>query len=293
LKNSALALLALFVSAIPALSQTANATLNGVVRDASGAIVPNVRISTRNVQTNVIRQTVSNSEGRYAVSDLVPGNYTISASYEGFKRLERGGIALRVGDRVSIDLNLELGAQSEQVSVTAEVPLLRVDDAQTGLVIDNRRIQELPQYNRNPLAFAQLTPNVNGTSDQGGYSGDFRINGGRTAQAEYVIDGIPVTTGYRHDVPPSVPSMEAISEFKVITNGLSAEYGRLSGGLVTLVTRAGTNAYHGSLYEFFRNDKLNANDWNSNRFGRAKGVFHDNVFGGTFGGPVRIPKLYT
>jgi len=292
MKTSLLTLLALFVSAIPALAQTANAMLNGLVRDSSGAIVPNVPVSVRNDQTNVTRQTVSNSEGRYVVSDLVPGMYTITASYLGFKRLERSGIALRVGDRVSIDLNLEVGAQTEQVSVTAMAPLLRVDDAQTGLVIDNRRIQELPQYNRNPLAFAQLTPNVNGTSDQGGYSGDFRINGGRTAQAEYVIDGIPVTTGYRHDVPPSVPSMEAIGEFKVITNGLSAEYGRLSGGVVTLVTRAGTNAYHGSLYEFFRNDKLNANDWNSNRFGRAKGVFHDNVFGGTFGGAVRIPKLY-
>jgi hypothetical protein len=160
-------------------------------------------------------------------------------------------------------------------------------------VIDNRRISELPQYNRNALAFALITPNVNNvTSENASHDADFRINGGRTAQAEYFVDGVPVTTGYRHDVPPSVPSMEAVGEFKVLTNGLSAEYGRLSGGAVTLVTRSGTNEFHGSGYEYFKNDKINANDWNSNRFQRAKGVFHDNVFGGTFGGPVTIPKVY-
>jgi hypothetical protein len=187
---------------------------------------------------------------------------------------------------------MEVGAQSDRVSVTAEIPLLRTEDVQTGLVIDNRRIQELPQYNRNALAFATLTPNVNGTSDQAGHDADLRINGGRTAQMEYFIDGQPVTTGYRHDVPPSVPSMEAVGEFKVLTNGLSAEYGRLSGGAVVLVTRSGTNEFHGSAYDYFKNDKLNANDWYSNRLRRKKGVFHENVFGGTIGGPIRIPKLY-
>ena len=288
---SRLTLLVAFTATAVA-AQTSNATLNGQVRDTSGAVIPSAVITVRNEGTNVARTTQSNAEGRYFLPDLIPGTYSLSASYSGFKSAEQTGIALRVGDRVSLDIVLEVGAQSERVSVIAEVPLLRTDDAETGLVIDNRRIQDLPQYNRNALAFATLTPNVNGSSDQGSYGSDFRINGGRTAQVEYVIDGIPVTTGYRHDVPPSVPSMEAISEFKVITNGLSAEYGRLSGGLVTLITRSGSNQFHGSAYEFFRNDKLNANDWNSNRFGRPKGVFHDNVFGGTFGGPVAIPKLY-
>ncbi len=137
-----------------------------------------------------------------------------------------------------------------------------------------------------------LAPNVNGSSGQGNYGSDFRINGGRTNQTEYILDGQPITTGYLHNVPPSVPSKEAVAEFKVLTNGLSAEYGRLSGGAVILATRSGTNEFHGSAYEFFKNDKLNANDWNSNRFGQPKGVFHDNVYGFTFGGPVLIPKLY-
>ena len=159
------------------------------------------------------------------------------------------------------------------------------------MVIDNRRIQQLPAYDRNALAFATLTANVNGTSSQEGHNTDFRINGGRSAQAEYFIDGIPVTTGYQHNVPTSVPSMEAVGEFNVVTNGLSAEYGRLSGGAVVLVTRSGTNQFHGSGYEYFRNNVLNANDWNSNRYGVPIGVFHDNVFGGTIGGPVVVPTL--
>lgn len=281
------------ISAATLAAQSGQASLGGQVKDSSGGAIPGATVSVRNSSTNVVRSTVSNAEGYYSLSGLLPGTYTLRAEYSGFKTLQRDGVVLRVGDRVNIDVPLEVGQQAESVSVTAEVPLLRTEDVQTGLVIDNRRIQELPQYNRNALAFALLTPNVNNvTSEQAGHDNDLRINGGRTSQAEYIIDGVPVTTGYRHDIPPSVPSREAIAEFKVLTNGLSAEYGRLSGGAVTLVTQSGTNRFHGSAYEFFRNDKLNANDWNSNRFGRKKGVFHDNVFGGTIGGPVRLPKIY-
>ena len=289
-------LLALLVclSLVPlACGQAGSATISGKVTDATGAVIPNATISARNNDTNVLRRTQSNAEGLYTIPNLIPGNYTLSVQFQGMKNVERPGIALRVGDRVAIDISMEVGSQTERVTVTGEAPLLRVEDVQAGLVIDNRRISELPQYNRNALAFALLTPNVNNvTSENEGHDADFRINGGRTAQAEYYIDGIPITTGYRHDIPPVVPSMEAVGEFKVVTNGLSAEYGRLSGGAVTLATRSGTNEFHGSLYEYFKNDKLNANDWNSNRFGRPKGVFHDNVFGFAVGGPVWIPKVY-
>ncbi|MCC6367168.1 MAG: carboxypeptidase regulatory-like domain-containing protein [Bryobacterales bacterium] len=273
-------------------AQTSSASVGGQVKDTSGAVIPNAVISVVNTETNVARGATANAEGIYVITNLIPGSYKLSATFEGFKNLNQGPFTLRVGDRVTLDLTMEVGAQTERISVTAEVPLLRTEDAQTGQVIDNRRIQQLPQYNRNALAFAALTANVNGASDQMSRGSDFRINGGRTAAVEYYIDGLAVSTGYYHDIPPAVPSMEAVGEFKVITNGLSAEYGRLSGGAVTLVTRAGTNEFHGSIYEFFKNDMLNANDWNSNRFGRAKGVFHENVFGGSLGGPVWIPKVY-
>lgn len=272
--------------------QSGNATIAGQVTDESGAVVPGVTVTIQNKVTNVRQNTKTTAEGRYSVPGLIPGEYTLSVQAQGFRKSERTGIVLQVGDRIPLDVVLSVGATTESVTVTAEIPLLRTEDAQAGMVIDNRRIQELPQYNRNPLAFAQLAPNVTGSSEQGGRDGDFRVNGGRTGQTEYFIDGQPVTTGYLHNVPPSVPSMESVAEFKVLSNGLSAEYGRLSGGAVMLVSKSGTNDFHGSVYEFFRNDKMNANDWNSNRFGSRIGAFHENVFGGTIGGPIWIPKVY-
>lgn len=266
--------------------------MSGRVLDASGAVVPGVTVTARNTATAVAVNTLSNDQGYYTFTNLIPGTYDMTAEHSGFKNLERRGVVLQVGDHLNIDLPLEVGASSQQVTVTEQASLLRTDDAQTGMVIDNRRIQQLPEYDRNALAFATLVANVNGTSEQEGQTSDFRINGGRSAQAEYFIDGVPSTTGYQHNVPPSVPSMEAVGEFNVVTNGLSAEYGRLSGGAVVLVTRSGTNQFHGSAYEYLRNQDLNANTWNANRLGQTIGVFHDNVFGGTIGGPVDIPKVY-
>jgi hypothetical protein len=283
----------IFVCFAPALfSQGGYAIVSGRVQDTSGAVMPGVAVTARNINTDVTLAALSNRDGYYTFTNLVPGKYTITARQSGFKDLERNGIVLQVGDRVALDLTMEVGAQSQRVVVTGQVPLLRTDDAQSGMVVDNKRIQELPAYDRNVLGLATLVANVNGTSEQEGQSTDFRINGGRSAQAEYYVDGVPVTTSYDHNVSPSVPSMEAVEEFNVVTNGLSAEFGRLSGGGVVLVTRSGTNQFHGSLYEYLRNQVLNANTWSSNRYGQSIGVFHDNVFGGTIGGPVAIPKIY-
>ncbi len=273
-------------------AQMGDATINGQVRDPSGAVVPGVEIQETNVNTNVIHRTVSNSEGIYSIRGLAPGAYRLTAKLKGFKTFEQDGIVLRVGDRVSIDPKMEVGAQADTVTVVGETPLLRTDDTTQGAVLDTRSIEQLPQYNRNALALAHMAPNVNGTAAQGGYDGDFRINGGRTAQVEYIVDGTATTTGYKHDVPVAMPSMEAVGEFRVLTNGFSAEYGRLSGGLITLVTRGGTNELHGALYEFFRNDHLNANSFDNNRRLASKAAFHDNVFGFRIGGPVVVPKIH-
>ena len=281
-----------FLLAVSLNAQSGNAVVSGRVTDPSGAATPGATISIQNKNTNVTQTTKANSEGLYSLTGLIPGTYNLSATLDGFKRVEFSDILLQVGDHIALDAHLALGSSTESVTVSEQAPLLRTEDAQEGLVIDNRRIMELPQYSRDPLAFAQLAPNVNGSKSGAGYGSDFRVNGGRTNQTEYFLDGQPVTTGYLHSIPPSTPSIEGLAEFKVVTNGLSAEYGRLSGGAVLLVTRSGSNEFHGGAYEFFKNDKLNANDWNSNRLGQKKGVFHDNVFGFTLGGPVTIPKLY-
>jgi len=288
-----LLLLTLLVG-LTASAQINSGTLNGRVQDSTGGVIPGVAIVVTNTATNVSRQTTSNAEGDYSVADLISGTYKLTATFKGFKRLERDGIVLQVGDRIALDLRMELGTQSESVVVTGEVPMLRVDDATTGLVIDSRRIEELPQWNRNALALALMTPNVNGTNEQIGHANtnNFRINGGRTSQVEYMVDGVPATTAYEHEVAASVPSKEAVSEFRVLTNGFSAEYGRLSGGAISVVTRSGGNRFHGNTYEFFRNDKLNATSWSTNRTGGTKTVFHDNIFGASFSGPVTLPKVY-
>jgi hypothetical protein len=273
-------------------AQGGYAVVNGRVQDASNAVIPGVAVTARNVNTDVALNSVSNGDGYYTFTNLVPGTYTITVHHPGFKNLERNGIVLQVGDRAAIDLVLEIGEPTQRITVTGQVSLLRTDDAESGMVIDNHRIRELPAYDRNVLSFAQLVGNVNGSSEQAGQTTDFRINGGRSAQAEYYVDGVPVTTSYQHNVPPSIPSMEAVEEFNVVTNGLSAEYGRLSGGGIVLVTRSGTNQFHGSGYEYLRNQLLNANTWSANRYGQPIGTFHDNVFGGTIGGPVILPKLY-
>ena len=275
-----------------AFAQGGYAVVSGVVRDASSAVIPGATIRAQNINTSVTLTSVSNAVGYYTFTTLIPGTYTFTAQQPSFKVAERTGVVLQVGDHLELGFSLEVGEASQHVTVTGQPSQLRVDDAQSGMVIDNQRIQQLPAYDRNVLAFANLVANVNGTSEQEGQSTDFRINGGRSAQAEYYVDGVAVTTSYQHNVPPSVPSMEAVEEFNVVTNGLSAEYGRLSGGAVVLVTRSGTNQFHGSVYEYLRNQDLNANTWSANRYGQTIGVFHDNVFGASLGGPLEMPKLY-
>jgi hypothetical protein len=273
----------------PLFAQSAQVT--GLVTDQTGGVIPGTSVVLINLETGARRKSASNAEGLYAIPLLQPGRYQLSALKEGFLPYIRDNITLRVGDRVSLNLVLVVGTPTTTITVSVEVPLLRTGDAQTGLVIDSRRIRQLPQYDRNPLALAQLSANATGKDSVAGHDSDFRINGGRTGGAEYILDGVPVTTGYLHKVAGSVPSMEAIAEFKVVTGGLPAEYGRLSGGVVLVGTKAGTRQFHGSAFEFLRNDKLNANAWDSNRRGRPRGVFHDNIFGGSLGGPLRIPRL--
>ena len=287
-----LAIAANVFTAVALFGQTRAATISGQVKDPTGALIPNATITIRNTDTNVALTTSTNAEGLFSVPALIPGNYSVTVESPGMKRLERSGIVLQVGDRIGLDLVMQLGSTTQVVEVSGQLPLLRTEDAEAGEVIDSKRITELPEYDRNPLAFALLTPNVNGTTEEMGYSNDFRINGGRAAEADYFVDGISVTTGYEHNVAPGIPGMEAIDEFKVVTNGMSAEYGRLSGGAVSVVTRSGTNDFHGSVYEFFQNQALNANDWNSNRYSEPKGKFHNNIYGFTVGGPVYLPKIY-
>ncbi len=267
-------------------------TILGTVTDASAASIPGAQVVAVSDETGTRFQAVTNEYGSYQVLQLRPGIYTIEVEAEGFKKVQRSNIEVRVADRLTLDFTLDLGAITETVTVTSEAPQLRTSDAQTGEVVDNIMIQNLPQLQRDPLQLLILAGNVAGSGNRAAPGSDTRINGGRTIGIEYKVDGVTAGTGLGHKVVDTTPTMETVAEFKVITNGISAEYGRLSGGAVEVVTKSGTNDYHGQLFEYFQNDHLNANSWQQNALGGEKVKFTQNLFGGVVGGPVLIPKVY-
>ena len=267
-------------------------SIAGVVSDPTGAVVPGVTVTATNIETHVASVGVTNDVGTYTILRLNPGKYDIVVEHAGFKKLDRTGIVVQVGDRLEINLAMQVGQTTESIQVTGEAPLVRTEDAQTGEVINNSMIMNLPQLNRDPLALIRLSGNVQGSGDRAVSGSTLRINGGRTQGIDYFVDGVTVGTGMAHSVSYNTPTTEAVAEFKVITNGISAEYGRISGGAVELVTKSGTNAYHGQLFEYMKNRAFNANTWSNNRNGYGKDNFQENTYGGAVGGPVSIPKVY-
>jgi hypothetical protein len=293
MKNLLIGLVGVFSFAISGFGQ-GYGSISGSVHDPSQAVIPNVSVIVINTATNVETKAVSRENGTFIASQLIPGPYRITAQADGFKRYVRDGVVVQVSDRITVDVQLELGATAESVVVTGEASRLRTEDAQSGEVVSNTFIASLPQLNRNPFDLLRLSGNVQGsetTGVQANEKSEIRINGGRTSSVEYFVDGAVVTTGRAHNLSNQTPSMDGVLEFKVVTNGVSAERGRISGGYVELVTKSGTNSFHGSAYEYMFNDMFNANAWDQNALGNRKVHFRQNNFGFTLGGPVMIPKL--
>ncbi|HLJ14929.1 MAG TPA: carboxypeptidase-like regulatory domain-containing protein [Bryobacteraceae bacterium] len=293
------ALLLLFAAIAAAQNRTAEIT--GRVRDPTGAAIDGARISVRDVDTGAKHIATSSGAGDYTVPLLEPGTYDATVEHPGFRTLQRSGITLHVGDSVRLDFSLELGQLSQTVDVTEAVPLLRTTDASLGQVIDNTKITSLPLNGRSSFRLVALTPGFIGTPAANGQFGDipvnttwdanFSINGGQGYSNEIMIDGAPSTTGFFNQIT-TMPSVDALVEFKVQSNTMSAEFGRFGGGVINVTTKSGTNSLHGTLFEFLRNSALGANDFFNNLAGSPNPPFRMNQFGGSFGGPVLIPKLY-
>jgi hypothetical protein len=285
-----------------------NGSISGTVTDPSGAVVPGAIVNATEVGMKTGTTGKSNSEGQYNLLQLRPGQYVVAAEAAGFKKLSRPNVKVDVAGRITLDLRLEIGGTTETVAVTAEAPQLRTEDAQTGEVIDTTMIKNLPQLNRDPLELLQLSGNVYGTGlatngsspisnnpaiGSNDSSGNLSLAGGRTGSLDYAVDGQNINSGRGHEVlANAIPTMESVAEFKVITGGMSAEYGRSSGGIVEVVTRGGTNQLHGDGFEFFRNNLLNANSWLQNATGGQPTIYKQNIYGGDLSGPVVVPKLY-
>jgi hypothetical protein len=286
MKHAAACLLTILSSLM--FAQVNTGSISGTVIDPSNASIPGAKVMLTNEETGVALPATTSAAGNYVFTPLQPGRYSLAVEAAGFKRIERKGLLLQIGGKLGVDIQMELGALGESVQVTAESPLLTVTNANVGHVIDRQKVMELPLPGRDTVRLVQIAPGVGGINSA---IGDLRLGGGRIRLLEFYVDGAPTTTPSDGRVA-AFPSVDAIAEFKVETNNLSAEYGRLSGGAISVQTRSGTNEPHGSLYYFGRNSALDANGWDANRRGAAKGNFGIHQFGGTFGGPVSLGKWY-
>jgi len=288
---------ALFLCATSAShGQEVRATVSGVVTDPSGSPIAGATITITNVATNAKMVTTSSESGNYATPYLAPAKYELTVERSGFKKFIDQNIILAAMDKARIDVQLQLGALSDSVTVSSTGQVLETESASRGQTISNEMINNLPTQGRNPFQIAWATPGVvkSGTFrylrsfDIGGTSG-FSVNGGRSQENEVLMDGVSNVTSGRQVI--HVPTMDSIQEFRVLTNTYDAQYGRNGGGIVTIVTKSGTNQLHGVAYENFQNAKLNANQAELNGAGIPKSPNHINSFGFEVAGPVFIPKL--
>lgn len=280
--------------AAPLMAQ--QATLTGRISDPSGATIPNATVKVTNQRTNIQNKSVSNSEGYYTVPFLPPGEYTAVFEAQGFTNAERSGIRLEVQETLRLDISLQVGGVTQSVEVGASTQLVDTSTSSLGMVVDGRRITELPLNGRNPLELARLTPGVQLLTSAFNDARNFRIsamsiNGGPTGTNAILLDGSTSTVPERNEYSVS-PNVDAVEEFRVQTNAFSAEFGLTGGGVINLVTKGGTNQVRGTLYEFVRNNAFDANSWQRNRSGLSKPPLRYNQYGFTVGGPVVLPKVY-
>ena len=300
--STALCLYLVLVFAANSAAQEFRGAITGTVFDQTGALVPNAKITVLNARTNISTQTISNNSGLYSLPLLAIGEYNLSLVAPGFKTFTKS-LELRGGDRLQIDAVLQLESTTGDVTVTGEAELLDTTKADSGQVIDSVKVHDLPLLGRNPFMLVTnstgvLNPPNKGSIafrpfDNGGMDA-FQISGGRPQGNEYLIDGLADSTveGGGPANIAYVPSPDMVAEFKVQTLLYDAQFGRTTGGVVSINLKSGGNMPHGVLYHYLRNDKLNANDFGTNAVGGSKNAFRWAQPGLEFDGPVFLPKIY-
>jgi carboxypeptidase family protein len=279
----------IFLLSSRALAQLDTGTISGAVADASGAVVPNVKIILRNELTGAVREAIANTQGYYTFPIIPSGRYTLRVEQQGFKSHQRTGLILQVNQNLNVTITLELGELSESVTVTGAPPLV---DSSSGVLretVDHTRITELPLNGRNVLQLQNLLPGAisTGSLDQGANTPGFAINGGIGSTNNYSLDGGQYTDAY-FNAPLPFPNPDAIQEFTIQTNSYSAEFGRNRGASINAVTKSGTNQFHGGAFEFLRNDLFDARPF----FARTAPDFKRNQFGAHLGGPIKKEQTF-
>jgi Carboxypeptidase regulatory-like domain/TonB dependent receptor len=275
-------------SASVCFSQTEQGTITGLVTDPSGASVPGAKVTVVNDETQTRGSAETNNQGNYTFPFLTQGRYSVTAEKAGFSVERVTGISLRVGSIATINLNLKPGTVQQEVTVTANAVLIDSQSSSQGNVVSSQQIVQLPLNGRNPYALLTLAPGVTPTGNSG--TGPI-VSGGRSNTSGVLFDGQETRNTSTNDIVYT-PPLETVAEFRVITNNFSAEYGRSGGGVLTAAGRSGTNEIHGSAYEFFRNNLLNANGWTNNSTNLPRNPVRHNEYGFALGGPVDIPKVY-
>ncbi len=295
-----LPLAALAFLSVPLKAQLYSGSVTGVVSDPTGAVIPGAKVTLTDTAKGYTFTASSDQVGRYILRNLPPSDYQISVEASGFKTSTRTGIVVDVGQNATVNVSMELGTTTQTVQVSGAPPLLSTQDSTTGQEVNRAYINDLPLVGRGVFDLAFLAPGVNPAAgrafgDSGGVANNFVSNGGRNATSDILLDGVS-TTDYEQNggiiVPLYTPSVDAVQEFKVQQNNFSAEIGFSGNTVVNVVMRSGTNQLHGSLYEFLRNQALDANDWFNNQAGVDLPARRFNQFGGTVGGPIVIPHLY-
>jgi hypothetical protein len=278
-------------------AQEFRASLTGRVADSSGTAVAAAKVTVKSPATGFTATTTSTDDGTYRFADLTPGDYVLTVEKSGFQTLVREGIQLQVAARATADLTLSLGEVTQSITVTAGVEALETETAARGLTVSSQSVLSVPLMGRNPFPAAWSAPGVIEAAsvtrirpfDISG-SSSMVINGSRPSTNEVLVDG--VTSLIQASSVSYVPTADAISEFRVQNTNFDAQYGWTLGGIVNMITKNGTNEFHGSVFEYFQNTHLNANTFNSNRTGVGRQSSHINTFGGDIGGPIVKNKLF-
>jgi hypothetical protein len=280
-----------------AFAQGVTGVISGIVTDPTKAAISNATVTITNANTGVVTWTgQTNANGLYRAPNLPVGHYNIAVTAQGFKSQQVTNIELSVDQRADVPVTMTVGDVAESINVNGDTQAqLSTDTASLGNTVTPQQIQDLPLPSRNLYNLLALTPGVSSGGDitsQGGVSSSqLSINGSRTLNSEFLIDGVSVVTGSTGG-PQTLPPTDSIREFKVLASSYSAEYGRTSGAMVTMVTLSGENKPHGAAYGYFRNEDLDANNYFNNLLGKPRSEDRYNLFGGKLGGPLFIPKVY-
>jgi hypothetical protein len=272
-------------------SQIFTSGLSGVITDPNGAAIPNAAVSVKNKATGDARAVKAGEDGRYTFSQLAPGVYELTAEASGFRKLVAPSLTLQASQVSEFNLNMAVGDVTQSIEVSAEAPGIDTQTANKSVTLNTRQVLDLPVNARDPLVLVHATAGVTGvrtgvstaTTDQN--HNRFALNGGRDESSAILIDGVPATA-VDWGGALAMPSVDAVQEVQVMRNTFDAQYGKTDGGVVSMVTKGGGNSFHGSAFEFLRNNHLDANSWTNNRSGVARTIFQRNQFGGSLGGPI-------